>query len=128
MIAGASQKTQGLYTDDAISLPGYEPIQEGIAAIKQSSEKMAKSGWKCLSFELSTRKVIPGGNLITEIGTYKMSGSLPGMEKPMDDHGKYVTIWEKQKDGSLKIKVVTWNSDVDPISMMKTEDQSKTQK
>jgi ketosteroid isomerase-like protein len=36
----------------------------------------------------------------------------------MDDHGKYLTIWEKQKDGSLKIKIETWNSDVDPTSMM----------
>jgi ketosteroid isomerase-like protein len=128
MLAGSSEKTLGLYTDDAISLPSYEPIQEGIAAIKESNEKMAKSGWKCLAFELSTLKVIPGGNLVTEIGTYKMSGSMPGMDKPMDDHGKYVTIWEKQNDGSLKIKVETWNSDVDPMSMMKTADQSKSQK
>ena len=128
MIAGASEKSLSLYTDDAISLPSYEPIHDGIAAIRKANEDMAKSGWKCLSFELSTLKVIPGGSLVTEIGTYKMSGSMPGMDKPIDDHGKYVTIWEKQKDGSLKIKVETWNSDVDPMSMMKTSDQSKTQK
>jgi ketosteroid isomerase-like protein len=66
--------------------------------------------------------------LITEIVTYKISGSMPGMDKPMDDNGKYVTIWEKQKDGSLKIKVETWNSDVDPMSMMKTADQGKMEK
>ena len=53
---------------------------------------------------------------------------MPNMDKPMDDHGKYVTIWEKQKDWSLKIKVETWNSDVDPITIMKTTDQSKTKK
>ena len=66
--------------------------------------------------------------MITEIGTYKMNRSMPGMDKPMDDHGKYLTIWEKQKDGSLKIKVETWNSDVDPMSMMKTSDQNKMEK
>jgi hypothetical protein len=60
-----------------------------------------------ISFEPLTLKVIPGGNLITEIGTYKISGSMPGMDKSMDDHGKYLTIREKQKDGSLKIKVET---------------------
>jgi len=53
---------------------------------------------------------------------------MPNMDKPMDDYGKYLTVWEKQKDGSLKIKIETWNSDVDPMSMMKMPDQSKTDK
>jgi hypothetical protein len=53
---------------------------------------------------------------------------MPGMDKPMDDHGKYLTVWEKQKDGSLKVKIEIWNSDVDQMSMMKTTDQAKTEK
>lgn len=68
------------------------------------------------------------GNLITEIGSYKINMSMPGMDKPMDDHGKYLTIWEKQKDGSLKVKIETWNSDLDPMSMMKPADQTGMQK
>ena len=128
MVAGNSEKSLSLYTDDAISLPSYEPIHDGIAAIRKANDDMVKSGWKCISFEPTTLKVIPNGNMITEIGTYKISGSMPGMDKPMDDHGKYVTIWEKQKDGSLKIKVETWNSDVDPMTMMKKADPSKTEK
>jgi ketosteroid isomerase-like protein len=128
MLAGTNEKSLSLYTDDAISLPNYEPMHDGIAAIKKANEDMAKSGWKFVSFETTTLKVLPNGNMITEIGTYKMSGSMPGMDKPVDDHGKYVTIWEKQKDGSLKMKVETWNSDVDPKSMMKTADQSKMEK
>jgi ketosteroid isomerase-like protein len=39
---------------------------------------------------------------------------MPGNDKPMNDAGKYVTIWEKQKDGSLKIKIETWNTDSNP--------------
>jgi ketosteroid isomerase-like protein len=128
MIAGTSEKSLDLYTEDAISLPSYEPIHEGLAAIKKANEDMVKSGWKCLAFEPVTLKVIPNGNMITEIGTYKISGSMPGMDKPMDDHGKYVTIWEKQKDGSLKIKVETWNSDLATNNMMGTTDQGKMEK
>lgn len=128
MIAGTSEKSLAFYTDDAISLPSYEPIHDGIAAIRKANEDMAKSGWKCLAFETTTLKVLPNGNQLTEIGTYKVSFSMTGMDKPMDDHGKYLTIWEKQKDGSLKIKVETWNSDVDPMTLMKPADQSKTQK
>lgn len=118
MMEGNTEKTLSLYTNDAISMPSYEPMHEGIAAIRKANEEMIKSGWKCNSFEPTIIKVIPNGNLITEIGTYKINMSMSGMDKPMDDHGKYLTIWEKQNDGSLKVKIETWNSDVDPMSMM----------
>jgi ketosteroid isomerase-like protein len=128
MVAGNTEKNLSMYTDDAISMPSYEPIHEGIAAIRKASEEMSKSGWKCISFEPTTLKVMANGNLITEIGTYKISMSMPGMSKPMDDHGKYLTIWEKQKDGSLKVKIETWNSDVDPMSMMNSMDHTGMEK
>lgn len=125
MLEGNTEKILELYTDDAISLPSYEPMHDGIAAIRKASEEMAKTGWKCSSFETTTLKVMPNGNLITEIGTYKIKMTMPGMDKPMDDHGKYLTIWEKQTDGSLKMKIETWNSDVDPMSMMHKMDEKK---
>ena len=120
MVSGNSEKSLSLYTQDAISMPSNEPMQDGLAAIKKANEEMSKTGVKFNSFEPTTLKVIADGNLITEVGTYKISVSMPGMDKPMDDHGKYVTVWEKQKDGSLKIKVETWNSDVNQNSMMNT--------
>lgn len=122
MLEGNVEKSMSMYTEDAISLPSYEPMHEGLDAIRKATEKMMSSGWKCTSFEPNIVKVVPNGNLITEIGTYKITMTMPGMDKPMDDHGKYLTIWEKQKDGSLKVKVETWNSDVDPMTMMKSMD------
>jgi ketosteroid isomerase-like protein len=119
MIDGNIEKSLSMYTADAISMPSYEPMHEGLAAIKTAGEAMAKSGMKYNAFELTTLKVMPNGNLISEIGTYKLSATMPGMDKPMDDHGKYLTVWEKQKDGSLKVKIEIWNSDVNPMSMMK---------
>ena len=118
MVDGNVEKMLSMYTPDAISMPSYQPMQDGIAAIKTASAAMAGSGMKYNSFELTTLKVMPNGNMINEIGTYKINASMPGMDKPMDDHGKYLTVWEKQKDGSLKIKIEIWNSDVDPMSVM----------
>lgn len=118
MLEGNTEKNLSFYAADAISLPSYEPMHEGIAAIRKAAEEMAKSGWKCNSFEPTTVKVLVNGNQITEIGLYKISFSMTGMEKPMNDHGKYLTVWEKQNDGSLKVKIETWNSNVDPMSMM----------
>jgi ketosteroid isomerase-like protein len=120
MLNGDTEATLSLYTNDAISMPSYAPIREGISAIREASIEMAKKGVKYNSFDLTTLKVIPEGNLITEIGTYKLSLTMAGVDKPIDDHGKYLTVWEKQKDGSLKVKIETWNSDIDPMNMMKS--------
>ena len=115
MLSGNSAKNLSLYTDDAISMPANEPMADGLPAIKKSNEEMMKSGMKVTSFEPTTLKVLVNGNQVTEIGTYKFSMTMPGADKPVDDHGKYLTVWEKQKDGSLKIKIETWNSDVNPM-------------
>jgi ketosteroid isomerase-like protein len=120
MLKGDTEKSMTLYTDDAISMPSYEPMHQGIAEIKKANKEMVSSGWKFDSFEPTIVKVIPMGDLITEIGTYKVSMTMGGTNEPMKDQGKYLTIWEKQKDGTLKIKVETWNSDMDPMNMLKS--------
>ena len=120
LLEGNTEKNLSMYAEDAISMPSYEPMSEGLDKIRESHEKMKSSGMKFDSFAPTILKVLPGEKLITEIGTYKVSMSMPGMDQAMNDQGKYMTIWEKQSDGSLKIKVETWNSDVDPMTMMKS--------
>lgn len=117
MLSGTAQDHMEIYTADAISMPSNEPMHDGLPAIKKASEDMAKSGVKFTSFEPTIVKVLVNGDMITEIGTYKITMTMPGMDKPMDDHGKYLTVWQKQKDGSLKVKIETWNSDVSPMDM-----------
>ncbi len=126
MLEGKSEKNLSFYTQDAISMPSYSPIEEGISAIRKANEDMEKTGAKFNSFETKTLEVIPSGNLITEIGTYKTNMTMPGMDKPIDDQGKYITIWEKQKDGSLKVKIETWNSDINPMNMNKAGNQTES--
>jgi ketosteroid isomerase-like protein len=106
--------TSGLknYVTDAISMPNNSRMVQGIDEIRKSTEVMMQSGAKFTSFESKTMQVISSGNLVTEIGTYKMSMNIPGMPNDFEDQGKYLTIWEKQSDGSLKIKVEMWNTDV----------------
>lgn len=106
------------YTEDVISMPSYEPMLKGIEACKQSYKKMNESGMKMTAFKSVVTDVIDAGNYVVDIGTYKISMSMPGMDMPWDDHGKYMTIWEKQDDGSLKVKVETWNTDVNPWEEM----------
>ena len=116
MLEGNSQKSLSFYTTDAVSMPSYQKMVQGIDAIKKSNEEMMASGMKVKSFEMNTLMVNSYGKVISEIGTYKMSMTMPGKADPMEDQGKYLTLWEKQADGSLKIKVETWNTDINPMA------------
>jgi ketosteroid isomerase-like protein len=86
----------------------------GIDAVRKSNEEMKKSGWKVVDFKTKTHSVVSCGDMVTEIGTFDIAFSMEGQEKPMKDAGKYITIWEKQKDMSWKIKIETWNTDMNP--------------
>jgi ketosteroid isomerase-like protein len=118
MISGNTEKSLSFFTDDVISMPNYGPMLQGIDEVRKANEDMDKSGVKILSFKPVITKVIPNGDQVTEIGTYRISMTLPGSDEPVEDHGKYLNIWERQSDGSLKIKVETWNSDSDPMEQM----------
>jgi ketosteroid isomerase-like protein len=111
------------YSDDVISMPSYEPMLKGIDACKISYKKMFESGMKMTAFKSTVTDVMQSGNFVVDIGTYEITMTMPQMgDMPYTDHGKYMTIWEMQDDGSLKIKVETWNTDTNPwMEMQKME-------
>lgn len=118
MVDGDMNALWDYYTEDVISLPSYEPMLKGLDACKMSTQKMEKSGMKITAFSTTTTDVMQSGNLVVDIGTYKITMQIPGMDMPWDDHGKYLNIWETQDDGSMKLKVETWNTDVNPWQEM----------
>ena len=113
------------FADDAISLPSYKPMLRGKDAILASFKKDFDSGMKYTGFKLVTTDVHGTGELKYEIGTYNISFTQPNMSE-MQDHGKYLNIWQKESDGTLKIKVNSWNSDINPMSMNQAGTKSKT--
>ena len=119
MVSGDMEKGLSFYTADVISLPNYDKMLSGIDALRKSNEEMKKAGWSVTSFKANTVSVMGSGNSVTELGTYEISFAMKGSDQPMKDAGKYVTIWEKQKDGSLKIKVEIWNTDKYPCEEKK---------
>ena len=116
MISGDMDKTMSLYTKDVISMPNYNKMISGIEGLKASNDEMKKSGWKITDFKADIMSVQSYGDIVTEIGTFAITMTMKGMEKPVNETGKYMTLWEKQKDGSLKIKAEIWNSDKYPMS------------
>jgi len=55
--------------------------------------------------------VAKAGDVAYSYGTYASSATGPD-GKPMQDKGKYVTVYRKQADGSWKAVVDTFNSDL----------------
>ena len=127
MIDNDVEKMLSMYTEDIISMPSYQPTIKGIAKVRELSEMQAKSGWKTTEFVLSITDIIVQGNLAIEIGNYNMKMSGPDVPE-WADYGKYITIWEEQKDGSMKIKVETWNTDTNPWAQMEQTKQEEMKK
>lgn len=126
MLEDDFDKMLSMYTEDIISMPSYQPIVKGIEKVKELSEMQKNSGWKTTHFSLTITDIIVSGNLAIEIGNYDMKMSGPDVPE-WADYGKYMTIWEEQKDGSLKIKVETWNTDTNPWAQM-NQNQEQIQK
>ena len=108
----------GMYAEDAISLPNYGPRMEGIEAFRQHHEQMAAAGMKILSFTGDPTDVWEAGDQVIEIGTFTIALEMPGMPQKIEDKGKYMTVYVRDADGSLKIKAETWNTDMNPMAMM----------
>lgn len=99
------------YTDDVITLPNNEPLIQGKKAFIDNEKIAAKRGIKILSIKSTLIDLFASGDLIHEIGKYEISLEIPGVPYPITDKGKYLVIWQQQNDGTLKIKLETWNND-----------------
>jgi ketosteroid isomerase-like protein len=127
MVSGDVDELWQLYTDEVIAMPSYEPMVKGLDANKKSWEKMKQSGVKMTAFKTTVTDLMKYGDLVVDIGKYEITMSIPGMDEPWNDHGKYLTLWEMQEDGSMKIKVETWNTDVNPWMEMEKMEKHESQ-
>jgi uncharacterized protein (TIGR02246 family) len=117
MVANDTDTLLALYADDAISLPNYGPRMDGIDAFRKHHEQMSAAGMKVRSFTSQPTDVWKAGDQVIEIGVYKIALEMPGMPEPIEDKGKYMTVYVRDAKGSLKIKAETWNTDMNPMAM-----------
>lgn len=114
MIAGDVDTMLKYYTDDVIHMPNYEPMLRGKEAYAKKQREVFAAGLKVHSTKSNILEVWVEGDMVVEVGTYEITLTLPGASTEVSDNGKYVYVWEKQPDGSLKIKVETWCTDQNP--------------
>ena len=118
MLAGNVEGQLKFYSDDAYSLPNFSPMMHGKEEFLRAHEQGKAMEIKVKEFKLETVDILDGGNYIVEIGKYSMTMTMKGVPDPVEEAGKYLTVFEKQDDGSLKIIVDTWNADEPPMDNM----------
>ena len=117
--AGAKDldKTVSFYSDDAIAMPPNASAARTKEAIRKLWRDLIASPGFVISWKATKIEVAKSGDLACLSGTYKFAMN-DASGKPVNDHGKYVEVWEKQADGKWKCGTDIWNSDL-PVSAEK---------
>ncbi len=102
-----SKGAVALYADDATVLPPNQAALQGSAAIQAWMEAPPPVS----NFQMKSLEIEGRGDLAYDRGTYSVTVT-PAGAAPIEDHGKYLTIYRKQADGSWKVVRDIWNSDL----------------
>jgi len=115
MKAAAERGSQGYmsyYADDAAELPNGEDMLQGKENIAKTmgflDDKNNHLTWAPVHADMAA-----SGDLGYTYGTYEFQ-SKDKDGKPTVEHGKYASIWKKQKDGSWKVVMDIGNSSPSP--------------
>src|SRR5208337_5592504 len=115
MKAAAEHGSQGYlsyYADEAVELPNGGPIIQGKINIAKGMEFLDQKDnhltWTPVGADISA-----SGDLGYTYGTFEFH-SKDKDGKDLVDHGKYTSIWKKQKDGSWKVVLDMGNGSPEP--------------
>lgn len=112
-VAEANQLDEmiGYFLEDAVMLAPNEAMAAGKEAIRKMVGDMFAIPGFVIKWRATKVEVARSGDLGYSLGTYELSMNDP-QGTPMADRGKYVTVWKKQADGSWKVAVDMFNSDL----------------
>jgi len=105
-----AHKTAAFYADDALVYPPNDVLASG----RDAAEKVWAAYFAAPDFKISWKtthaEVSKSGDIGFTAGSYQ--DSFTGADgKPVNEAGKYVCVWAKQKDGSWKAIHDIWNAD-----------------
>jgi uncharacterized protein (TIGR02246 family) len=91
----------GLFAPEGVLLGGSGKLFKGPKEILERMKKVMESAGKGVKATVTTVGLWMDGDTAYETGTY--SYKYQEKDKPVNEEGRYVTIWKKQTDGSWKI-------------------------
>jgi len=116
MMAAAAEKGaagyMSFYAEDAVELPNGAQMLLGKESIGRTmtflDDRNNRLTWSPVHVDIST-----SGDLAYSFGNYEFR-SIGKDGKPSIEHGKYTTIWKKQKDGKWKVVLDMGNANPEP--------------
>jgi uncharacterized protein (TIGR02246 family) len=111
--AGAKdlEKTVSFYSEDAVVMPPNASAATSKEAIRKVWQDLLGSHGLVISWKTTKVEVAKSGDLACLSGSYDLTMN-DASGNPVNDHGKYVEVWEKQADGKWKCGTDIWNSDL----------------
>jgi ketosteroid isomerase-like protein len=104
---GDAAAVGALYTEDALLMPPNFEMIRGRNSTQGFWGGAIKMGVK--DAMLTTVELTDLGNMVHEVGNYALKIQPEG-QAAFEDNGKYVVLWNKMPDGSLKLHRDIWNS------------------
>ena len=105
------EKSVAFCMDDGSVLAANAPIATGKQAISQLFSGFFALPSLTIEWHPTKVDVARSGELGYSTGAYQMSFKDTG-GKVVTDRGKYVTVWKKQTDGSWRVALDIFNSDL----------------
>jgi len=122
-----ADKASSFYAADATVLLPNAPAFSNHGAIKDAMKPMLDDPNFKVTFSATRVDVAKSGDLAYTQGPYTMTMTNPATKKPIDDRGKYLTVWKKQADGSWKAVEDTFMTDR-PLAAAKPAPEPKKQR
>lgn len=92
----------GFFADDAAMAAPGEQLVRGKDSVRQATETLARDPNLKLSFRANRVQVAGSGDLAYSRGQYMLTMTDPRTRQPQSSRGYYLTVWQKQADGSWK--------------------------
>ena len=97
-----SEALAGAYASDAALANPGSALVTGTVGIRKEIANFASDPNLKVDFAADRIQVAASGDLAYTRGHYKLTSTDPATKKPADSAGSYLTVWQKQSDGSWK--------------------------
>ena len=109
------EQTVAYYSDDAVVLPPNAASAMTKEAIRNTWKDLLASPGLVITRKPTRVELAKSGDMAWLSGTYELTMN-DAAGSPINDHGKYLEVWEKQADGNWKCRADMWNSDLPAIT------------
>ena len=109
------EQTVAYYSDDAVVLPPNTASAMTKEAIRNTWKDLLASPGLVITRKPTRVELAKSGDMAWLSGTYELTMN-DAAGSPINDHGKYLEVWEKQPDGNWKCRAEMWNSDLPAIT------------